>query len=245
MNANTPIEQTEEASNEIGRIGWKAWLRFIAVMLLLPVALFVAAGRLNWTMAWIYVGVTVLGTLVSRLAVIRTNPDLIAERAHSLDREDVEGWDKKIVFFLVLLGPLATLIVSGLDDRFGWLPQISLALQLVALTIVVLGYVVGTWAMAVNRFFSAVVRIQKDRGQTVVTGGPYRLVRHPAYASTIVAQLVTPIMLGSLWALIPAGLVVVVTVIRTMAEDRTLYEELPGYAEYAQRTRYRLLPGVW
>ncbi len=245
MNANAPIEQTEEASNAIGRIGWKAWFRFIAVMLLLPAALFVATGHLDWTMAWIYVGATVLCTLVSRLTVIRTNPDLIAERVQSLEREDVKSWDKMIVFFLVLLGPLATLIVSGLDDRFGWLPQISLALQLVALTIVVLGYVVSTWAMAVNRFFSAVVRIQKDRGQTVVTGGPYRFVRHPAYASAVVTQLVTPIMLGSLWALIPAGLVAAVTVIRTVAEDRTLYEELPGYAEYAQWTRYRLLPGVW
>ncbi len=245
MDANTSIEPTEETSDAIGRIGWKAWFRFIAVMSLLPAALFVAAGRLNWTMAWIYVGATVLGTLVSRLAVIRTNPDLIAERAQSLEREDVKGWDKKLIFFLVLLTPLVTLIVSGLDDRFGWPPRISLSLQLVALTIVVLGYVVSAWAMAVNRFFSAVVRIQKDRGQTVVTDGPYRFVRHPAYASAIITQLVTPIMLGSLWALIPAGLAGCLYVVRTALEDRALQDELDGYRDYASQVRYRLLPGVW
>jgi protein-S-isoprenylcysteine O-methyltransferase Ste14 len=182
---------------------------------------------------------------ISRIIVIRTNPDLIAERAQSLEKEDVKGWDRPILFFLLLIGPLAMMIVAGVDERFGWSPQIPLALKLVALAIMVMGYVVGTWAMAVNRYFSAVVRIQKDRGQTVVTDGPYRFVRHPAYATGIVSFILTPILLGSLWALIPSSLVAVVTVARTALEDKTLLEELDGYQEYAQQVRYRLLPGVW
>jgi protein-S-isoprenylcysteine O-methyltransferase Ste14 len=243
MNAN--VEQPKGAFEVIREVGWKAWLRFAAFTLLLPAVLFIAAGRLNWGWAWVYVGIVVFFTLVSRIAVIRTNPDLLAERAQSLDQEDVRDWDRLILFFLLLIGPLAMMIVAGLDERFGWSPQISVALRLVALAIMVLGYTVGTWAMAVNRYYSAVVRIQKDRDQTVVTDGPYRFVRHPSYATGSVASLMIPILLGSLWALIPCSLVVVGTIIRTALEDKTLLEELDGYKEYAARVRYRLLPGVW
>jgi len=242
---STNVEQPKRASEIIRAVGWKAWLRFAAFTLLLPMVLFIAAGRLNWMWAWVYVGIVVSFTLVSRIAVIRTNPDLLAERAQSLDREDVKGWDRLILFFLLLIGPLAMMIVPGLDARFGWSPQIPLWLKLVALVIMVLGYIVSTWAMAVNRYYSAVVRIQKDRDQTVVSDGPYRFVRHPSYATGIVASLMIPILLGSLWALIPCGLVVLLTIIRTALEDKTLLEELDGYKEYAARVRYRLLPGVW
>ena len=102
-----------------------------------------------------------------------------------------------------------------------------------------------TWSMAANAFFSQTVRIQKDRGHTVATGGPYRYVRHPGYAASILFQIATPLILGSVWAFIPCGLTVLLSVVRTALEDRTLLEELPGYAEYAQQTRYRLLPGIW
>jgi len=243
MNAN--VEQPKGAFEVIKAVGWKAWLRFAAFTLLLPMILFIAAGRLDWVWAWVYVGTVVFFTLVSRIAVMRTNPDLLAERAQSLDREDVRGWDRLILFFLLLVGPLAMMIVAGLDERFGWSPQIPLTPRLVALAIMVLGYTVGTWAMAVNRYYSAVVRIQKDRGQTVITDGPYRFVRHPSYATGNVASLMIPILLGSLWALIPCGLVVLGTIIRTALEDKTLLEELDGYKEYAARVRYRLLPGIW
>jgi len=242
---NTYVEQPKGAFEVIRAVGWKAWLRFAAFTLLLPMVLFVAAGRPNWEWAWVYVGIVVSFTLISRIAVIRTNPDLLAERAQSLDREDVKGWDRLILFFLLLIGPLAMMIVAGLDERFGWSPQILLTPRLVALAVMVLGYIVSTWAMAMNRYYSAVVRIQKDRGQTVVSDGPYRFVRHPSYATGIVASLMIPILLGSLWALIPTILVAVGTIIRTALEDRTLLEELDGYKEYAAKVRYRLLPGVW
>lgn len=242
---NTNVEQPKSVSEIISQVGWKAWLRFAAFTLLLPMILFMAAGRLNWVWAWVYVGITVSSTLISRIAAIRTNPDLLAERAQSLDREDVEGWDRLILFFLLLIGPLAMMIVAGLDERFGWSPQIPLTPRLVALAGMMPGCVVVTWAMAVNRYYSAVVRIQKDRDQTVVMNGPYRFVRHPSYATGIVASLMIPILLGSLWALIPCGLAAVVTIIRTALEDRTLLDELDGYQDYAARVRYRLLPGVW
>jgi len=242
---NTSVDQPKTAFEIIKAIGWKAWLRFAAFTLLFPMISFIAAGRLDWVWGWVYVGIVVSFTFVSRIIVIRTNPDLIAERAQFLEREDVKGWDRLILFFLLLIGPLAMMIVAGLDERFGWSPRISVTLRVVALVVMVLGFAVSTWAMAVNRYFSAVVRIQKDRGQTVVTDGPYRFVRHPSYATGILSSLMIPFLLGSLWALIPCGLVAVVTVIRTALEDKTLLEELDGYKEYAQRVRYRLLPGVW
>jgi protein-S-isoprenylcysteine O-methyltransferase Ste14 len=242
---NTNVEQPKGAFEVIREVGWKAWLRFAAFTLLLPAVLFIAAGRLDWVWAWVYVGIIVFFTFVSRIAVIRTNPDLIAERAQSLEREDIRGWDRLILFFLLLIGPLAMMIMAGLDERFGWSPQITLTPRLVALAVMVSGYIVGTWAMAVNRYYSAVVRIQKDRGQIVVSDGPYRFVRHPSYATGIVASLMIPILLGSLWALIPTILVAIGTIIRTGLEDKTLLEELDGYREYAGQTRYRLLPGVW
>jgi protein-S-isoprenylcysteine O-methyltransferase Ste14 len=245
MNTNTSVEQTKDSSNAPGRIGKRAVLRFVIFLFLLPAVLFISAGRLDWWMAWALVGLLVLSTAVSRIVVMYQHPELLAERARSLDADNAKEWDKPIVAVIGLFGPLVTWIVAGLDVRFGWSPQISLIFQLVALVIVVGGYFLGVWAMLANKFFSAVVRIQEERGHTVVTDGPYRWVRHPAYTGGVLAYLATPIMLGSLWALIPAGLTVVVLIIRTALEDKTLREELPGYDEYAQQTRHRLVPGIW
>nr|NIN68360.1 isoprenylcysteine carboxylmethyltransferase family protein [Anaerolineae bacterium]NIN98447.1 isoprenylcysteine carboxylmethyltransferase family protein [Anaerolineae bacterium] len=107
------------------------------------------------------------------------------------------------------------------------------------------GYALGVWAIASNAFFSQIVRIQKERGHRVATGGPYRFVRHPGYVGTILVGLAAPIMLGSLWALIPGGAVALLFILRTALEDQTLLGELEGYGTYAGRVRYRLLPGVW
>jgi protein-S-isoprenylcysteine O-methyltransferase Ste14 len=120
-----------------------------------------------------------------------------------------------------------------------------LRLQIAAMVIAALGNALMTWALAVNPFFSKVIRIQEDRDQRVVSRGPYRFVRHPGYVGTIVFDLAVPIMLGSLWALIPGALAMLLTVVRTHLEDRTLQEELEGYEEYTRQVPRRLLPGVW
>ncbi len=150
-----------------------------------------------------------------------------------------------MVAIVGILGPLVIVLVAGLDHRFGWTPPIPGALSAFGLALVVLGYGLGTWAMAVNRFFSAVVRIQKDRGQTVVTDGPYQLVRHPAYAGGLLASVGVPLLLGSGWSLLPSVLVAAALVARTRVEDRTLIKELEGYQGYAEQVRYRLFPLIW
>jgi protein-S-isoprenylcysteine O-methyltransferase Ste14 len=111
--------------------------------------------------------------------------------------------------------------------------------------LVLLGYTLATWAMLANRFFSGVVRIQTERGHEVVASGPYAIVRHPGYSGSLLAALGFPLVLSSVWAFLPLILVFVVSIVRTRLEDRTLQSELPGYAEYANTTRHRLLPGVW
>jgi len=117
--------------------------------------------------------------------------------------------------------------------------------QIAAMLLVIAGHALVVWATGTNAFFSQVVRIQTERGHTVITGGPYRYVRHPAYVGMILVVVGAPIMLGSWWALIPGVISAVLMIVRTVLEDRTLQAELSGYVEYAQHTRYRLLPGVW
>ena len=139
--------------------------------------------------------------------------------------------------------PLA--IVAGLDHRFEWSPLFPAWLALPGLLLVAAGYAFASWALAENRFFSSVVRIQKERGHRVCDTGPYRIVRHPGYAGNLLALPGMVLALGSVWLLIPAAAALVIAVIRTELEDRTLREELPGYPDYARRVRYRLIPWVY
>jgi len=227
------------------RLTVKQVLRFLIVVLLMPAVLFIAAGRLNWVMGWVYSGVVLALTVVSRIAMLRAAPELLVERARFDEAEDAKSWDRPLVPLVAIYLPLVGLIIAGLDNRLGWSPELPLWLQIVGLIFVALGTLLGTWAMVVNRFFSAVVRIQKDRGHTVVTSGPYRFVRHPAYLGGLVTAFASAVALDSLWTLIPAGLTALLYIVRTALEDKTLCEELPGYAEYAQQARYRLLPGIW
>ena len=136
-------------------------------------------------------------------------------------------------------------IVAGLDQRYSWSSGIEPVAQIVAMLAVIAGHALVVWATDVNAFFSQVVRIQTERGHTVIDNGPYRYVRHPAYAGAVLLVLGAPIMLGSWWALIPGVICAVLMIVRTALEDKTLQAELPGYVEFTHHTRYRLLPGVW
>ena len=136
-------------------------------------------------------------------------------------------------------------LVVGLDALFGWSAPFSLGAKILALVIMLAGYALGAYALIENRFFSGMVRIQTERGHEVVSSGPYRWVRHPGYAGALLNYLATPIFLDARWAFLPAILMVVVLVIRTRLEDKTLQEELPGYRKYTKRVPYRLLPGIW
>ncbi|HOL72950.1 MAG TPA: isoprenylcysteine carboxylmethyltransferase family protein [Bryobacteraceae bacterium] len=217
--------------------------QLVFFLVLLACAYFVPAGGAGFAMAWALLGLYVFGMAVTTALLLARNPGLIAERAAM--HAGAKRWDKPFAAILGLLGPAATWLVAGLDARFGWTPHFPREAQLATLVIAALGYALTSWAMVSNPFFSGFVRIQKERGHRVASGGPYRIVRHPGYVGILTLALATPFVLGSVWALIPAGLTAVAGVIRTALEDRTLRRELDGYEAYARAVRYRLVPGIW
>lgn len=224
-----------------GVIDWA--VKGLFARLFVAVVLFVSAGRLDWVWGWVYALIYLAFDIATALVVLPRSPHLLIERADI--QEGTKSWDKVIVRAAAGYLPIASWIISGLDVRNGWTGPVMLWFHIAAALIVVIGYALVVWAMGANAFFSLAVRIQKERNHRVVTSGPYRFVRHPGYVGAILFTVLAPVMLGSWWALIPAGLSAVLYVVRTALEDRTLYEELPGYAEYTRQARYRLLPGVW
>jgi protein-S-isoprenylcysteine O-methyltransferase Ste14 len=220
-------------------------IRSIITIAVMIGVLFLSAGRWDWWEGWVYCAFTLIILIGSRAVMFANDPDMIVERMAAADEENVKPWDKFFVPVIALITPLITWIIVGLDKRFGWSPDLPNWAQLTALGANFIGTIFSTWATFANRFFSSHVRIQTDRGHIVVKDGPYRFMRHPGYMGGIVSWLSTPVFFSSIWAWIPSLLTVAGYVVRTALEDRTLQEELPGYKEYAQEVRYRLLPGVW
>jgi protein-S-isoprenylcysteine O-methyltransferase Ste14 len=215
---------------------------FLALPVYFALFMFLPAGTWAWAKGWLFIGVF-LGTLaVVGLYVWRVNPDVVAARTRS--HEGAKRWDRILVAVL-LPAVYAIAPVAALDDgRFHWFPVpwwVCAAGYLLFLA----GLGIVNWAQAVNKFFEVHVRIQTDRGQTVIDAGPYAVVRHPGYVGAILLFVGAALCLGSLWALVPAGLASALLMLRTRWEDQTLQAELPGYQEYAGRVRSRLVPGVW
>ena len=212
-----------------------------ASALVQAVVLFGAAGRLDWVLGWAFIGVYAVGGMT--IAALM-EPELITERARI--KSDARTWDTMLMGFTKLLS-LVLPLIAGLDMRLGWTQQTfrPTTVHIIGLIFAALGQLLSSWAVIANKFFSDVIRIQTDRGHTVVSDGPYRFVRHPGYVGIILYSLAAPFLLDSPWALIPGGLTVMLIIVRTVVEDRTLLTELDGYRDYATRVRYRLLPGVW
>ncbi len=208
----------------------------------LGVMLFWTAGSIAWWPGWTFIVLSAAWVIATAVVIVRNDPNLLAERI--APPKGAKRWDVILMSTHGLL-QMAVYAVGGLDHRFGWTSGLPIGAQLAALVACFLGYAVTVWATSCNPFFSLIVRIQTDRGHTVATGGPYRLVRHPAYAGAILLGVSLGVLLGSWWALLPGLLDSLLMLLRTYLEDRDLQQELPGYAEYARRVRYRLLPGIW
>jgi protein-S-isoprenylcysteine O-methyltransferase Ste14 len=205
----------------------------------MAVILFVAAGRLDWTWAWVYLGINLANALIVGPITIRTNPVTVAEHE---ELKKTEKWDVGSVFYLLAMY-IALPLVAGLDVRFGWARDLSIAWHVAGAAVLAVGLGLASWVMITNPYIWSEVPIQ--RGQTVCSAGPYRFVRHPAYAGLILQALGVPILLGSLWALVPGITAAVCIIVATSSEDRILQAELPGYQDYAQKVRFRLVPGIW
>ncbi|MFC1481264.1 methyltransferase family protein [Candidatus Neomarinimicrobiota bacterium] len=237
---NTP---NDNQTNELRQATTKRLKQLILITVLSGLLLFASAGDFRWAEGWMYMVLCVVMLTINARVLMSKHPDLAAER--SKIQEGAKEWDKPLALYVGRIGPNVLLIVCGLDYRFGWSPDLSLAAKVAGGAVVILGYFVVGWAMYANKFFSGVVRIQDDRDHVAISSGPYRFVRHPGYTGLLLLTVALPVLLGTLWGLVAAGVTAVVLVIRTAKEDSTLFAELDGYTEYTKSTRYRLLPLVW
>ena len=221
----------------------KAATRLVIICLFTATCLFASAGTFRWWNAWLYL--VAYCTLVTVLVglLFRKRPDLAEERMTAAAK--AKSWDRILVPILAAVLPVLSTVLAGLDRRFGWTHSITTVETLAGFGVMLAATLLTYWAMATNRFFSSHVRIQRDRGHTVVTGGPYAYIRHPGYTGTIIANLAAPIVLGSMVAFWVGVVMAALFTLRTVLEDRTLQAELEGYREYAGRVRYRLVPFVW
>ena len=209
---------------------------------LFSIVLFISAGRIDYLEGWIYL-LTSFITTVMNVLTIRTDDELMRER--SRPGEGTKSWDKLLLGLSFLIF-IFTVVLGGLDSgRYIWSPHLSWLLCAVGVFMMIAGQIVFLDARRENKYFSTVVRIQKDRGHTVCESGVYKVVRHPGYIGIIISTIGIPFVLGSLWSAIPSFISIVLLCIRTSLEDKTLKEELEGYTEYTKKTRYKLIPMVW
>ncbi len=203
---------------------------------------FLPVGRLDWLPGWYFIGFVGIAYGASALILARVNPAIY--RARSRFQPGTKRWDL-VLLWLMLPAMVAEVPLATFDaGRMAW--------SAVPLSVVILGYVllgagiaVSAWAQAVNRFFEPGVRIQRERGQNVISSGPYAFVRHPGYVGALMMFAGIALALASWWALVPAAWAGAVLILRTSWEDALLQAELDGYADYARRVRFRLVPGIW
>jgi protein-S-isoprenylcysteine O-methyltransferase Ste14 len=214
----------------------------VITTLVQAVIVFLAAGSFSWEWGWWFVGTYFVGILINAALLFAVNPAVIAERS---DSDEMRGWDRLwgTLAFLTLMGIIP--LVGGLDFRFGWSGDISHGLHLTGVGLFFVGGLLFAWAMAFNAKFATVVRVGDEDNHPVATDGPYRIVRHPGYLGACFQAVGLPLLFGSWWAFIGAGVSWIAVIIRTALEDRTLQEELPGYENLVAKTKFRLFPGIW
>jgi len=216
---------------------WLMFVQFCGFYILLAAVLFGGAGRFDVPRLWAYIGAYLVIMLVG-----------VSVLDPSLYRERVRPGGKRRPWSLHILSALFVthLLVAGIEaGRYRWTPPVPLAVECAAFVAFTVCFAVVVWAMHVNPFYSSVVRIQTERGHTLVTAGPYRWVRHPGYAATIVVCLASGMALGSWAAVVVLFPIVPFVLFRVVTEDAFLKKNLPGYSEYAARVSHRLVPGVW
>lgn len=217
----------------------KRLIQTVLTLLFQGIILFLSAWTIKWIWAWIFI---LTGVLILIINMVVIPSEVIEERGRK--KENVKKWDK-ILTTINSFPYIGIYILSGLDYRFNWSINFNISIHITGLLFFILGAMIFTWSMISNKFFSTMVRIQTEREHQVATTGPYKVIRHPGYVGFILMSLATPISLGSLYGLIMSGFVVVILIIRTALEDRTLKNELTGYLEYSKKVKYRLVPFIW
>ena len=222
------------------------WFRFIVRMTLFAVALMWPAGTWQWWEAWVLVGLWTVYGLITMIYLLRHDPTLLAERLKLVPlQKEQKVWDKALMLLFFIAG-IGLYLLPGFDVmRYEWSDPLPLWVRVIAMLVHIPCLVLLVWIMRENTYLSQVVKIDKKRGHKVITTGPYALVRHPMYTVAIILLFAVPLALGSRFALIISLFLMVLLIVRTYLEDRTLHTELEGYPEYAKQTTYRLIPGIW
>jgi protein-S-isoprenylcysteine O-methyltransferase Ste14 len=225
------------AAGVLARVG-----QIAMVFALIVVLLFGAAGTFDWAWAFAYLAIYVASVAVNAW-FLRHSPELVAERGRPA--EPTPTWDKVLGGAWGIAAFVALPIVAGLDVRFGWTGPVGAAWHVLGGVLFAAGLGLFGWAMVTNAYFSTAARIQEDRDQQVCRSGPYRFVRHPGYSGTVLQAIGAPLLLGSVWALVPAAVAIACMAVRTRFEDHMLMARLPGYADYAREVPHRLIPLAW
>lgn len=215
-----------------------ALIKFICGLLLVGVLIFLPAGTLHYVKGWLLIGLLFVPMLIAGFVMFFKSPDFLAKR---LDVKEKQATQKGVVAFSGLMF-IAGFIVAGLDYRFGW-SRMSLPVTITASVLFLLAYVLYAEVMRENAYLSRTIKVEE--GQTVVDTGLYGIVRHPMYMATVLLFLMIPIVLGSWYALIVFAFYPVIIIVRLKDEEKLLTKELPGYAQYKQKVKYRIIPFIW
>jgi len=222
-----------------GRLAISAPFRWITVSMLI---FFIALGQTDFVRAWIYAGVYISGALIHSFILLTRMPELIDARGKV--QKGSKKWDTILVTVYFLFAMIIVPLTAGLDLRFTSF-SLSVPSLYAGIALYVISLFFSIWPMLHNPFFEGTVRIQEERGHRVVSSGPYNYIRHPGYISMAIGALPMPLAVGSVYALIPALTMIILVIIRTYLEDKTLQNELAGYSEYCKKVRFRLIPYIW
>ena len=208
------------------------------VLIFMGLMLFLPAGLLDYWQAWIYCGVLFIPVSFVIFYFLKKDPELLERRMRMREKEEKQKTIIKTAYIFFFIG----FIIPGLDHRYHW-SNVPVLLVIVANAIVLSGYILVFFVLRENSYASRIIEVEK--GQKVITTGPYAIVRHPMYLGVLLMYLSTPLALGSYWALIFFLPLLPLIVVRLLNEEEVLLRELPGYKEYCQKTRYRLIPFIW
>jgi len=215
-----------------------AVLRYLLAIIVFGLIFFLPAGTIRYWEAWIYCGITLIPILFVFIYLLKNNPELLERRTRMREKEQPQKLIVKLSMFIFVLA----FIIPGLDYRFNW-SYVPVAVVIIADVIVLAGYFIFFLVMKENAYASRIVEVEK--GQKVISTGPYSIVRHPMYLGVFLMYLLSPIALGSFWAIIAFIPLPVLVIFRIFNEEQVLVKELPGYKDYMQKVKYRLIPFVW
>jgi protein-S-isoprenylcysteine O-methyltransferase Ste14 len=234
MKENT-MENTQTPQSEVIKLVGSRLIMGIPVLLLI---LFLPAGTFAYWEAWVYLAILLLPMFFVMIYFLKKAPEFLVRRMKLKEKEG----EQKIIVKLALIPFLLAFILPGIDKRLGW-SNVPILIIVVAEILVCIGYVFVVLVFKENQFASRVIEVVK--GQKVIQSGPYRFVRHPMYLGATLMYIASPLALGSYWAIIPATFIIPIFIARIINEEKVLTKELEGYSEYKQKTRYRLIPGIW